>query len=432
MAKRKGGFGILPFVAAFLGLLAAAGAGGTVYFYQQFDGLTEGKEPTPGKTIPALEKQVDDARAAEKKMLERWNKLAPWVLDTKFVDAKDFDANNGDEEIKQKVIQPIIDHLGPDEFRNEKYEAQAQIAKKQNLKLTQILPAMLDQKAKLEKECEDLKGRLKTSQADLDRERKTAAVDKSALNGQLATLQTELAEQTRLVAETKLAAQAEKDRLDKQLEVEVHQHRTAIEDRNKEVSRLKNDNEVYKEKIQKLTENKESKTVALEPDGEVTAVAEGLKTAYLNLGRRQRLQRGMRFTVFSYGPGGVPRRKGEIEVLDVKEELSKAAILSVTSQRDPIVEGDLIANPIYRPSAAPNFVLCGQMTRYSPEDLMHLIEENGGKVQAKVSSDTDFVVAGGDRARYESDPNFREALQLGLRVMSEQDLLDYLPSYGGK
>jgi len=432
VAKRRGGLGILPFVAAFLGLLAAAGGAGAFYFYSLYDEVNEGKPPASTDTIPVLLKKVEEAQASEKKMLARWNKLAPWVLDTKYTDVKDFDTS-GEEEINQKLIKPIIENLLPDEYRNDKYEAQVALIQKQPLHLiTQILPAMEQERKKLEGERDNLKEHLAKTKAELEQERNSLDQQGRNLNGQIGTLQNDVAEKSRAAAAMETDLQAQISELKVRLDAGQREHRRLQDQLNKDVSRLKTENASMKEQNVRITKQQEAKAVTMEVDGEITNVAGGLRLAYVNLGRRQRLQRGMKFSVFHYGPGGVPQKKGEIEILDVQEELSKAAILSLRNERDPLVEGDLIANPIYRPNTTPNFVLCGQMRRYSNDELGRLIEETGGKIQTKVSVDTDYVVAGGDKAKYETDPNFRDAMQLGLRVMSEQDLLEFLPAVGGK
>ena len=138
----------------------------------------------------------------------------------------------------------------------------------------------------------------------------------------------------------------------------------------------------------------------------------------------------MRFKVFSLGASGLPRLKGEVEVRNVDKDSSKVGILSQVSERDPILVGDMVSNPLYDPNAKPVFVLCGEMDRYSKEDMVRLIEENGGRVDRKVSPQTDFLVTGGTIDKFENTPDFKDAKQLGIRMMSEKELLDYLPHYG--
>ncbi len=425
MAKRKGGgFGMLPFVAGFLGLLAAGGGGGTFYFYNQYD--QQRKEE-----IPKFQEQIKKQEGLNKKAVARWNELAPWVLDEKIQKPEDFDGLEGGKAVDEKVVKVITTRLGRPEW-TEDPEKRKQFALNARLKLVDVITKQDEEIASLIKQRDDQR----KDRERLDTELKAAMANKAKLEADFTARNTELsrqlAEKTQEVAEANRLREARVDELNQKLKVE-HDVAVAVKNaKERENTDLKNEKQRLEEKIHDLQQRKDAKTAVLEPDGEVTGVALPLGLAYVNLGRHQRIQRGMQFTVFTMGHGGLPREKGKVEVRSVEDDFSKVGILSQVDARDPIVAGDLIANPVYRVDDNPVFVLCGEMERYSREDLARLIEENGGRVQAKVSPDTDFLVTGGARGKYEGDPNFREALQLGLSMMSEGDLLQYLPFYGEK
>lgn len=424
MAK-KGGSGALLFVAIFLGLVAAGGVGGLFYFYNQYDALLREEKP-------AWEQEAAKQKKAAEKAVARWNELAPWVLDTRFEKPEDFDQNEGREEVKNQVVKPILAHLGRENWKGLEFEAQRDYARNEKLRIGDVIRKLDERIASLEEQIKSFKGLNDKLNGDLRSAREAAQAQEQALqariNGQNAE-NTRLSEQLMEVNRSLTAAQ-NKSREDlKAARDEATQQHQAD---NVEIGKLRNDAERLKEELGKITEVKNRKEVVLEADGEITGVALNLDLAYINLGRHQRVQRGMVFTVFTMDRGGIPRPKGKIEIRNVEDDASKVGILSQASRRDPIVTGDFIANPVYRMDAAPVFVICGELERYSREDMKRLIEENGGKVDGKVSPRTDFVVAAGDTVKYqgESLANYHEALQLGLRMMNEKELLQYLPFYG--
>ncbi len=71
-----------------------------------------------------------------------------------------------------------------------------------------------------------------------------------------------------------------------------------------------------------------------------------------------------------------------------------------------------------------SFVVSGVFSRFNREELKELIEKNGGKVSASVSSKTDFIVAGDQMG----PSKLEKALKLGVRIISEDDFAEMLSS----
>jgi len=140
-----------------------------------------------------------------------------------------------------------------------------------------------------------------------------------------------------------------------------------------------------------------------QPDGHVLTAVPGDGVVYIDRGARDRLILGLQFSVYS-SEGGIPadgRAKGRIEVVSISERSAECKILSVASNA-LVLEGDLIANPIYDPSRSLVFLTIGRF------DLDHdgtpdangaavieaMIRAWGGTVADEMTATTDILVVG--------------------------------------
>lgn len=182
------------------------------------------------------------------------------------------------------------------------------------------------------------------------------------------------------------------------------------------------------EKDDRITElvKKQAETLATaEPDGEILHADNQMSLAWINLGRTHGLPRGLPFDVFQVKKGGRRKLKGRIEVLDLEDHMAKVAIVQTVDATDPIVKGDYVISPLFDKSEQKIFVLVGEMVNadYGRQEIIRKIVEAGSKVDAEVTVQTDYIVAGKDA---ELLPEFQRALQLGIRVMREGELLKFL------
>ena len=67
------------------------------------------------------------------------------------------------------------------------------------------------------------------------------------------------------------------------------------------------------------------------------------------------------------------------------------------------------------------FVLTGSLNSFTRKEASELIEKNGGKVTASVSSNTDYLVAGEN-----AGSKLKKAGDLSIKILDESDFLRML------
>ncbi len=138
-------------------------------------------------------------------------------------------------------------------------------------------------------------------------------------------------------------------------------------------------------------------------DGQVVRAVAGENIVYVSLGERDGLTRGISFAVYSR-TGGIPADgKGKATIL-VEQVFATTAECRVTSSTpsDPIIEGDLVANPVFDKTRRLNFVVAGdfdlnfdgRIDDPGGVEVARLIAQAGGNVVKTVDTRTDFVVLG--------------------------------------
>ena len=164
----------------------------------------------------------------------------------------------------------------------------------------------------------------------------------------------------------------------------------------------------------------------VDPDGEVLRVEEELGFAWINIGRQDRLRRGLVFQVFQTVGGGKRVTKGRVEVARAEEDFAEVRILETIDPYNPIAIGDQVTSPFYNKETTPIFVFAGDRpvnNRLSREEMVQKIEAFGGTVEDDVRLETAFVVA---LAGYAETDEYDEARSLGVTILREQELLEFI------
>ncbi len=143
-------------------------------------------------------------------------------------------------------------------------------------------------------------------------------------------------------------------------------------------------------------------------DGAVVAVDPISGEVSIDRGRRNHIVLGMTFEVYTKGTvirpdanGNYPSGKASIEVIRVEDGTSRARIIR-GRRGNPVIESDVLVNPVYDPSKKYRFCVYGNFdtnndgtaTAAETDEIRRAIVDWGGTVSDDIGGDTDFLVLG--------------------------------------
>lgn len=203
------------------------------------------------------------------------------------------------------------------------------------------------------------------------------------------------------------------------------------------------------------------------PQGEIIDVTNGGTTVWINLGRVDGLRVGVPFSVIDESTINTTEavKKATLVVTElIDNDMARAKVDEGSySYSKPIVKGDKIYSPAWRPGRPVGFALVGMMDlngdrRDDIEQVRELIRAAGGKIDAEMSStgttndglgglspNTSYLVTGTDVGIDTSNPDLRaeqvqrntqyakfmnEARSNGIQVISLDKLLGFLKTEG--
>jgi hypothetical protein len=181
----------------------------------------------------------------------------------------------------------------------------------------------------------------------------------------------------------------------------------------------------FKRRIFAIQHHREEAKERREPDGEVLSIDEKREIAYINLLRKDRLFKGTKFQAYSLEKGGQKLDKATLEVIEVREDTASVCAIRRTVDPDwPLKVGDKIYNDLYEGGRIRHISIAGRFTgRLSNEEAAHLVRKQGDIFQEKVDEKTNYVVVADG---YEEHPNYKAALEYGIKILREPILYDYL------
>lgn len=272
------------------------------------------------------------------------------------------------------------------------------------------------------------------------------------LNGQIGDLQRRVADAEAARAQAQQDAQAEASRVQaieksarestQQLEADIGEYQRLIQEYRRNVDRLEGqmreqldrqtaDSQqrqdelsdslavaqqtilLLKDQIKRLRGESDD---ALKPkdeyalvDGQIIEIRPVASEVVISLGRKDHVVLGQTFSVYrdaaalspSLETGEYSEGKAVIEVVDIDQDTSRARIVR-ESRGNPIVRGDVIANPVYDPNKIYRFLVYGNFdtnrdgiaSKEEASDLEALIRDWGGVIENDLTGGIDFLVLG--------------------------------------
>lgn len=265
----------------------------------------------------------------------------------------------------------------------------------------------------LERELAQAEGRLATELANIESEKQRVnQLEASALQT-AAEANDRVGDYRREVEDLRAQVEGFEARTRRGVESDRAEYRDNLRDRDGRVAELNQQILVLRDQVRRLrgetTENRISPVdeYAL-VDGEVAAVQQGEDLVIITLGRNDKLVIGMTFSVYNNPSSIRPTESGEylpgkavLEVVGMESTSARCRVVK-SSRGNPVVVGDVIANPVYDPDKTYNFVVFGNFdtdgdgiaTPFERQALVAVIERWGGEVLDDISGDLDFLVLG--------------------------------------
>ncbi|MGQ0627385.1 MAG: hypothetical protein ACT4PL_04700 [Phycisphaerales bacterium] len=143
-------------------------------------------------------------------------------------------------------------------------------------------------------------------------------------------------------------------------------------------------------------------------DGEVIGIDPVDGDVLISRGRKHKIVVGMTFEVFNDAGSIKPDERGEynrgkatLEVKRIDESTSTCRVVR-NPRGNPVIKGDVIANPIYDPAKRYTFLIYGNFdtdrdgveTPTEGQDIKALIAEWGGRTVDGLAGDVDFLIMG--------------------------------------
>ncbi|MDZ7815549.1 MAG: BRCT domain-containing protein [Planctomycetota bacterium] len=140
----------------------------------------------------------------------------------------------------------------------------------------------------------------------------------------------------------------------------------------------------------------------------------------LDLGKRDRIRKGMKFRVLALLKGVRPIEKGMVEIREVFDTVAYARILSMPDPENPIQSGDGVANDLYDRDEQLTFVLVGKLEGFNRVEFTRFVEEMGDKVAQSVDTNTDYLIVGtGIKGKKHEEEQVEIARELGVKIITE-------------
>jgi hypothetical protein len=422
MASRTGTSVGVGVAVAILSVLALGFFVTSIVFYGQFQGARRdllNQQSQQAEIIKTDERQRDDVVALLDEAKRGRMSLVGYLADTT---QKGMTMVTGDRRTTLARLQEQVQ----------------QIEGAANTPLLQVLRERDSRLGSLQSQYTKANADLQAALADLQNEQARVQSIEARYQDLLNGLNSDVARNTEMVTQFRDGSERLRSTMDERI-AEVEQQAREREERlSGEVTRLQEELAVSRGMIASLRGERSGQMLRPDDeaslvDGRVVSINPGDRQVIVGIGRRDNAVLGMTFSVYPSGAQITPDEEGEyppgkaaLEIISVDESTSVARVLT-EARGNPIVPGDVIANPIYDPNKVYTFVVFGAFdtdrdgvtTPRERTDLVALIESWGGRVVDDLTGDVDFLVLGG-RPELPPRPSTTAPVEVMLRWI-EQD-----------
>jgi len=225
----------------------------------------------------------------------------------------------------------------------------------------------------------------------------------------------------RQITEADAELEENRDRLDAKLDDLEDRREVAIEEFHTTKSELATERSRLEARIRELLELHLNWLGELRPDGTVVEVDPGHDFLIIDIGSQDRVFNGLKLEIFQYEKGHYDR-KGFCEVIETRDTFATCRIVSEAEpNRDPIIKGDMVANPLFSTERAPIIVLAGEFQLYNKGDLATFLRRTGAVVQDQLGPEVDYLIAA-DRSAAAQD----KAREYRITAMTEEQAVRFL------
>jgi hypothetical protein len=198
--------------------------------------------------------------------------------------------------------------------------------------------------------------------------------------------------------------------------------------------RMKND---IRERIRQLDELKIKEAIRLDVNvahGKVIKPDSMNKLAFITIGSRDRVVPGLIFVAAKRGDQGRYVYKAELMVKKVWPTHSEVAVTKVIDRNSPVIEGDVILNPLFNTRRPVVVAFAGEEAVSSVRPAHNLkeatrrIAEMGSVVRDTLTLDVDFLIftESSGQKQMSAYPNFAKAALLGIPYEEASQLYRFL------
>ena len=281
---------------------------------------------------------------------------------------------------------------------------------------------------------------------DIEAERDKALADKQAMEASYNTATNEHSQAATTWRTTLEQANAAYVASKSQLETNVNSLTAGIVEANDKLAAEKEQRAAEKKNLQNEIGKLQMHNTALvskdklrnpidEADGRILVAKAGLQTAYIDLGRKDMLQRGTVFRIKNKNSNAV---KGYATVTRVEQDKAEVLLSDVVNPlTDAVREGDLLYNELYSPNGnnRRTIFLLGRFSYpYNKPQLEMLVKNLGNTVVTKMGPGVDTVILGDKPVNEANDgfseitesPEFKEANNLGVEFVPLRKIRDLL------